>query len=192
MPAPQPSQRSAIATQTELPSTASTGQITDVYEIPKRRSSSSTSEDDTYETSDDGDVRRGFYEMANPYLKNRRFFNEKYVIQRAGDTFMIGNSDIRVDETGDITINGKRFRGTKGLWELLTCKNIHRDVITTSDLKRYKHIVELTNAHLVGYEPGSDIQISRGSKFTKVISKLFPQSKRRGTGTALRQRWVTY
>ena len=58
------------------------------------------------------------------------------------------------------------------MWELLNLKNVNTDVITTSDLKRYKHIVELTNAHLVGYEPGGDIQISRGSKFTKVISKL--------------------
>ena len=60
---PQPSQRSAIATQTdntentvESPSMSSTGQITDVYETPKRRGSSSVEiedddgDDDTYKT----------------------------------------------------------------------------------------------------------------------------------------------
>ena len=105
---------------------------------------------------------------------------------------MIGNSAVSVDETSDVTINRKRFRGTEGLWELLTIKNVDRDVITTSELKRYHHIVEMTNAHLVEYEPGGDIQISRVSKFTKVISKLFPQNKSRGIERALRQRWVTY
>ena len=68
-------------------------------------------------------------------------------------------------------------------------QNVNRDVITNNDLKRYKNILEMINAHLVRYEPGGDIQISRGSKSTKVICKLFPQSRRRA---ALRQRWVPY
>ena len=102
---------------------------------------------------------------------------------------MIVNSDVIADENGDITIRGKRFRGKKTLWELLTRKNINMDVDTNSDLKQYKHILEMTNANLVGYEPGSDKRISRGSKYTKVISKLFPQTRRRA---ALRQRSVPY
>ena len=53
-------------------------------------------------------------------------------------------------------------------------QNVNRDVITNNDLKRYKNILEMINAHLVRYEPGGDIQISRGSKSTKVICKLFP------------------
>ena len=125
-------------------------------------------------------------------MYNRRFLDKQYGIRRDSGTFMIGNSAVSMGETIDVIFNGKRFRGTKGLWELLTRKNVNIDVITTSDLKRHKHTVEMTNAHLVGYEPGGDIQISRGSKFTKVISKLFPQNKRRGIETALRQSWVTY
>ena len=132
---------------------------------------------------------RGFYEIASPYLNNMLFLDEQYGIRRDGSTLMISNSDVIADEKGDISIRGKRFRGTKGLWELSTGKNVNRDVITNSDLKPYKHILLMTKAHLMRYEPGGDIQISRGSKFTKVISKLFPQSKRRA---ALRQRWVPY
>ena len=102
---------------------------------------------------------------------------------------MIGNSVDVVDEKGVITIIGNLFRGTKGLWDLLTRKNVNRDVVANSDLKRYKHILEMTNAHLVGYKPGGDIHNSRGTKFTKVICKRFPQSRRR---TTLRQRWEPY
>jgi hypothetical protein len=31
------------------------------------------------------------------------------------------------------------------------------------------------NAHLQGYEPGDNVQTSRGTRFRDVISKLFPQ-----------------
>ena len=61
-----------------------------------------------------------------PYLYNRRFLVKQYGIRRDGGTFMIGNSAVSVDETSDITINGKRFKGTKGLWELLTRRNVNR------------------------------------------------------------------
>ena len=56
----------------------------------------------------------------------------------------------------------------------MTRKNVNSDVITKIDLSAYKRILELTNAHLVGYEPVGDIQISRGVKYAKVISKPFP------------------
>ena len=94
-----------------------------------------------------------------------RFLDEQYGIRRDGNTLMIGNSNVIEDEKGDITIGEKRFRGTKGLWELMTRKIVNSDVITNIVLKAYKHILELTNAHLVGYEPGGDIQISRGIKY---------------------------
>ena len=184
MPTTQP--RSAIATQMEFPSTGTMGEMSASYETLKRRISNSGN-DETTDDNDDG--VRGFYEIASPYLKNMRYLDEQYGIRRYGSTLMIGNSDVITDEKGDITIRGNRFRGTKGLWGLLSRKNVNRDVIMNSDLKPYKHILLMTNADLVGNEPGGDIQISRGSKFTKLISKLFPQSKRRA---AFRQRWVQY
>ena len=56
-----------------------------------------------------------------------------------------------VDTGSDITIKGKEFRGKTGLWELLTRKTVDRKKITTDDLKKYKEILELTNAHLSDY-----------------------------------------
>jgi len=47
------------------------------------------------------------------------------------------------------------------LWELLTSKTMHRRKITTYDVKKYKKILELANAHLTDYRPGADIQITR-------------------------------
>jgi len=77
---------------------------------------------------------------------------------------------VLVDTDSDITIKGKEFRGSTGLWELLTSKSVDRRKITTHDLKKYKKILELTNAHLTDYRPGADIQITRGSKYREVIA----------------------
>jgi hypothetical protein len=64
----------------------------------------------------------------------------------------------------------------------LNSDSFDRKVIMESDLKTYKSILEFTNVHLEGYTPGSDIAIIRWPKFNNVISKLFPQTKRRGYG----------
>ena len=105
---------------------------------------------------------------------------------------MIGDSFILVDTDSDITIKGQKFRGTKVLWELLTRKNVNRKLITTDDLKKYKKILVLTNAHLTDYQTGGDIQVNRGPKFHDVISHLLPQTRRRSIESALRRKWVKY
>jgi len=99
---------------------------------------------------------------------------------------------VLVDTDSDITINGKEFRGTKGLWELLTRKSVDRRKIPTDDLKNYKKLLELTKANLTDHQPGADIQIMRGSKYRDVIPRLFPHIRRRGIETALRRRWEKY
>ena len=174
--------RSPIVTQTEPPSE---DEASASYEVSKRRLSSSGSDDG--ETSYGDDDVRGAYEVSSPYLKKMRFIDEQYGIRRDSKSLMIGNSAVIADEKYDITIGGTRFRGKRGLWEHFTRKNVNRDVITNSDQKLYKRILELTNAHFAGYEPGSEIQISRGAKYAKVISKLFPHNSRRA---ALRQHWT--
>jgi hypothetical protein len=113
------------------------------------------------------------------------FLDKQYGIRKDGDTLMIGNSTVNPDEPGVITIRGKRFKLTKGLWELLTLKDIDTDTIPPNDMKRYKSILEMTNAHLTRFDPGGNIKNSRCVKYTKVISNLFP------SGT-LKHRWVKY
>jgi hypothetical protein len=59
----------------------------------------------------------------------------------------------------------------------LTRSSVDSKVITETDLKTYKSILELTNAHLEGYAPGGDITVIRGPKFNNFIPKLFPHTK---------------
>ena len=101
------------------------------YEVPKRRASSDSA---AVETSDSDDAVQDAYTVSSPYLDSVRFLDEQYGIRRVGSTLMIGATPITVHAEGDLTIGGTRYKGTRGLWELLTRKNVNNDVITKSDL----------------------------------------------------------
>jgi hypothetical protein len=68
-----------------------------------------------------------------------RFLDKHYGIRRDGNTLMIGRNPITAHE------KGTRFKGTMGLWEILTRQNVNSDVITKRDLNVYKSILVLTN-----------------------------------------------
>jgi len=133
---------------------------------------------DTKEDSVYGDT-------ASPFLfsPNTRFLDTQYGMRKDGDNLKIGNSNVTVDNSSNITIRGKQFEGTADLWKLLTRKTVDYNSIDKNDLHKYKTILEMTNAHL----EGGNIQTSRGIKFSNVITKLFPEAKR-----ASRQQWLTY
>ena len=73
-----------------------------------------------------------------PYLSNRRrrHLDDWYRIRKDGDSFKIGDSRVLVDTDSDITIRAKEFRGTIGLWEMLTRKSVDRRKTTTDDLEK--------------------------------------------------------
>jgi hypothetical protein len=98
---------------------------------------------------------------------------------------MIGNSCVDLDTPGVITVKGKSFKLTRGLWELLTRNDVDTGTIPPNDMQRYKSILMSTSAHLSGYEPDGNIKISRSVKYVKVISNSFP------SGT-IKHRWDKY
>jgi len=48
---------------------------------------------------------------------------------------MIGDSQVFIDTDDNFTIKWTMFRGTEGLWELLTRKNVNTQLIGKEDLK---------------------------------------------------------
>jgi hypothetical protein len=117
--------------------------------------------------------------------KTAHFGDKLYGIRIKGDTLMIGNSEVDLDEPGVVAVKGKRFKLTGGLWHLLTRNDVDTGTISPNDMRRYKSILQMTSAHLTGHQPESNIKISRGLKYVKVISNLFPN------GT-IRHRWDKY
>jgi len=123
-------------------------------ETPKREPVRQDNDDDDDDGFLEEDVKRFGRENVGsvaspykmPYVYKRRFIDTQYRIRKDGGTFKIGDSLMLVDQDGAITIKENEFRGSEGLWELLTRKNLNKD-----DLRKYKKILLLTNAHLDGY-----------------------------------------
>jgi len=119
-----------------------------------------------------------------PYVYKRRFLDTKYGIRKECDTFKIGDSPVLVDQDGDIMIKKNQFRGSEELWELLTRKNLNKEHVTSDDLRKYKKILFLTNAHLEGYHPAGAINVGR-KKINEIIAMLFARPKGRGFESSL-------
>ncbi|KAG8247889.1 hypothetical protein J6590_108657 [Homalodisca vitripennis] len=84
---------------------------------------------------------------------------------------MIGDKriDIHVD---DILIDGKRYKGTPGLYELIVM-NIPNDYIyTEEDLNAYADMLRETNVYRVNYSATGKIRSNRGSKYKNIIAPL--------------------
>jgi hypothetical protein len=70
-----------------------------------------------------------------------------------------------MDTNSDLYIKDKHFKGTLGLWELLTRKSVNEKLVNQDDLKQYKNILNLTSAHLERYESDAPIHVSQGIEF---------------------------
>src|SRR5204863_1173562 len=76
------------------------------------------------------------------YLNKKAITDTTYGIRRDGNKFFIGDKEIEI-ANDDITIGDKIYKGTKGLWELLTLKEPID--YSDDDLNTYKKILESTN-----------------------------------------------
>lgn len=102
-------------------------------------------------------------------------FDYKYGVRHNPKTekFYIGNSQLHIDGS-DIVIKNKRYKGTRGLYELLFKR--HPTFFTVQDEKAYKDIVLNTNAHRRYYRPTTQIDGSKSFKYKKIISKFTSRS----------------
>ena len=127
-----------------------------------------------------------------PYVYKRRFLDTQYGVRKDGNMFMIGDSPVVVDTSGDITIKDQVFKGSKGLWELLKRKKVNTDIITKDVPKSYKKTLTMAKAHLTQYQPDGNINITRGKKFRDIIAPLFAEPKGREVESVLRRKWTKY
>jgi len=132
-----------------------------------------------------------FGTVASP-PRTRHFLDTQYGIRKDALQLMIGYSPVFIDTDDNLTIKGTTFRGSVGLWELLTRKKVNTEVFKKADLKTVKKILIVTNAHLNRYQPGGNINITRGKKLRHVIAPLFAKPKGRGVDSALRHKLLKY
>ena len=136
--------------------------------------------------------------VASPYVATYVFrtgnIDRDFRMRRDADgTFRIGNCEVEIDRDLNVFVQGKSYKGTSGLFELLTRKKVDRSFITDSDLRSYREILGSKHGLLENHDPSGVIKTTRGVKFKDVISKLFPGGgvTRRGSESTVRQKWAT-
>jgi hypothetical protein len=111
------------------------------------------------------------------YVYKRRFLDTQYGMRKDGDKCKIGDFTLLVEQDGGITIKEKEFRGSEVLWELLTHNGVKKDHVTSDELRPYKKILLMTNAHFQGYQHRGVINIRLGKKFSEIIAPHFSRGQ---------------
>lgn len=97
-------------------------------------------------------------------------------IRRENGYNKIGNQGVNINQD-ILNVANNKFELTEGLKELLT-KSKPQLNYSNEDLKVYKQILMLTNAHLIKYQDGNDINVNKSYKYRYIISKLFNKTKK--------------
>jgi len=99
----------------------------------------------------------------------------------ADGSFKIGRSSFKYNDK-HVFVDGRKYKVTQGLWELLTKSKPDKNAVTIQDRQAYKQILLQSNAHRVNYSPTGKIKANKGLKYTRFISQLFIDKKRSALG----------
>lgn len=89
-------------------------------------------------------------------------------------SFKIGRSSFKYNDK-HVFVDGKKYKATPGLWELLSKSQPDKNLVTLQDKQAYKRILLQSNAHRVNYSPTGRIRANKGHKYTQIISRLFTE-----------------
>ena len=111
-------------------------------------------------------------------LKRKLSHDPTFGVYRDGvnGSFKIGRSSFKFNNK-HVFVDGKRYKATEGLWELLSKSKPDKNLVTLHDRQAYKRILLQSNAHRVNYSPSGKIKVNKGIKYTRFISQLFSDSK---------------
>lgn len=139
----------------------------------------SESDDDmSYRKYSDSELSVG--DELETYLKftqtqNKNDIDLAYGIRFDNNTWKMGQLPVSFIDN-DIVINGIRYKGTPGLFELVF-KKVPAKVYDEKDLNTYKQMLMHTEVHK--HVGGKRIKSNRGYKYLNIISKLISPRKRK-------------
>ena len=106
----------------------------------------------------------GLGEIAKEYLK-RPNTDEKFGIRNEKGLSYIGNKQVII-VNNNIIVDDRKFKGTRGLWELLMSKNPNTFYVHDDDFNEYSKLMVKTNALHKDYDSKNPYpRSSRGSKW---------------------------
>src|SRR5688572_2777529 len=109
------------------------------------------------------------------YVSNKKSTDTTFGIRSEDRIFYIGDKPITI-QGDNITVAGKTYDGTLGLWELLTMAKPTKSIYEDDDLKDYGEILRATNAMRHENNPNKP-KSSRSEKWLKIIKPIWKASK---------------
>ncbi|KYN27934.1 hypothetical protein ALC57_02654 [Trachymyrmex cornetzi] len=95
------------------------------------------------------------------------------------DGLMFGNKRFYVDDADNIIIDGIRYAGTPGLYELIF-KRIPDDLLyTEDDMNKYKSMLLASNAHKHKHDSQGRLLSNRGYKYKHIIAPLISMTPKK-------------
>ena len=114
----------------------------------------------------------------------KRGYDKVYGPKYNNYKIMLANTELVFDSLNNtLTVNNTKFDVTPGLLELIFKSRPQR--YNTHDLKIYKEVLKITNAHRLNAEHTSPIKTSTLYKYKNIISKLFNDKNLAKTGKGL-------
>lgn len=162
----------------------------DVYEYEATRDSLAASVRNQLQTYEGQETLRKFLgPLSQKYIGDVLSGNQDsdivYGVYFDKDEMMLGNKRFDVDNTDNILIDGVRYIGTHGIYELIFKKRPNRTVYTEDDLQKYKSILMITSAHKRDHIAQNPIQGNRGYKYKTIIAPLLSNKVKQRTGRGL-------
>lgn len=100
-----------------------------------------------------------------------------YGVKFCNEGMMLGDKVFDVDKNDNILIDGLKYVGTPGLYELIFKRMPNDAVYTEDDLHKYKSILLTTNAHRRGNNMHNPVLGNKGHKYKCIIAPLISGHK---------------
>ncbi|KYN03867.1 hypothetical protein ALC62_05272 [Cyphomyrmex costatus] len=110
-----------------------------------------------------------------------RHIDVVYGVYFSDEGTMLGDKRITLSKNDDIIIDGNRYDGIPGLYELIFMKFPNESICTGDDIQTYKSILLTTNAYRRGHNAGNQVLGNKGHKYKNIIAPLV-LGKKVGTG----------
>lgn len=110
-------------------------------------------------------------EYFSKLISGLKTVDHNYGITVQGNDWKIGNKHLEVDHN-DLIIGGKRYAGTRGLYELIFMNFPDEYIYDEEDLNNYAKILFDTNVFRVNFLPTGKVRSNRGRKYKNIISQI--------------------
>ena len=136
-----------------------------------------TEEEEDEEDEEEEEKPLGLGEIAEEYLKDPNR-DTKFGIYIKNGLYYIGNKQATI-VNNNIRVEDEKFKGTRGLWELLMAEKPDTYYFDDNDYNEYAKLMVKTNALHSGYDPKNSYpRSSKGDKWN-LIRNIWANRKKR-------------